>query len=107
MLTGSVFSRDNVLIRLTAERFLHITTAHPEIGEKDSSLILSTVSDPQILFKAGEQEYLAVRKYARKKKWIVVVYKESPAKKDGFIITAYTTTDYKWLLKRQILWNKK
>lgn len=38
--------------------------------------------------------------------WFVVVYKEVN-KDDGFIITSYLTTDMKWLLKREMIWNKE
>lgn len=37
--------------------------------------------------------------------WIVVVYKEM-SKTDGFVITAYMTTDSRWLFQREIVWSK-
>lgn len=39
-------------------------------------------------------------------KWFVVVYKEVN-KTDGFIVTAYFTSDIKWLLKKEIIWEKQ
>lgn len=40
-----------------------------------------------------------------KKAWLVVVYKEEIA--DGFVITAYITTDIKWLFNRKIIWTNR
>ncbi|MDP1722134.1 MAG: hypothetical protein Q8L37_02900 [Candidatus Gottesmanbacteria bacterium] len=55
--------------------------------------------------KATVGNTLAVRKQPRRKNWIVIVYKERDAT-DGFVLTAYVTTDFRWLLKRKILWSK-
>jgi len=57
-----------------------------------------------MILEGDADELLAVKK-TRKKMWFVVVYKEIN-QKDGFILTAYITTDEKWLFKRKVLWNK-
>ena len=101
---GIAISKNDIAIRLTKERWSHITTAHLEIEPQDSSEALQIVEDPDLIFKGDTDELLAVKKMSGKKKWFVVVYKET--NKDGFILTAYVTTDERWLFKRKVLWNK-
>jgi hypothetical protein len=103
-LLGIVTSKNNIPIRLTKERWRHITTAHPEIDIAEYSETLNIVRDPDMILEGDSDELLAVKK-TRKKMWFVVVYKEID-KKDGFILTAYITTDEHWLFKRKELWNK-
>ncbi|SRR6266404_213748 len=102
---GIVDSKNKIPIRLTKERWMHITTAHPEIEINDSLEGLKVISEPDVIFEGDSDELLAVKKKARKKIWFVVVYKEI-SRKDGFILTAYITTDERWLFKRKEVWNK-
>jgi hypothetical protein len=104
-LVGKAISRNNVSIRLTKERWLHITTAHPETDSIEPDFALDTVENPDVVLKGDKNELLAVKKKSGKKVWFVVVYKEIE-QKDGFILTAYITTDERWLFKRKVLWNK-
>ncbi len=106
MIIGKIKSKNNVHIRLTSERWLHITTSHPEINSENSDIIFNDIHDPDIILRGDEKELLAVKKKVRSKFWFVVIYKEVN-KKDGFVITAYKTTDIKWLLKRKALWSKR
>ncbi len=105
MLLGVAISKNKVPVRLTDERWLHITTAHPEINSLDFSLALNIIKNPDIILAGDTDELLAVKKKSGKKIWFVVVYKEINSK-DGFILTAYITTDSKWLFKRKVLWSK-
>lgn len=93
MLLGVIHSINNVSIRLTDERWLHIITAHPEIDSSEYASILDVIKTPDTIFAGDKGEYLAIRKKARKKVWFVVVYKEVTAS-DGFVVTAYITTDH-------------
>jgi hypothetical protein len=104
-LLGTAISKNNVSIRLTKERWLHIQTAHPEIEVIEQVFALDTVENPDIVLKGDKDELLAVKKKSGKKMWFVVVYKEIEHK-DGFILTAYITTDEGWLFKRKVVWNK-
>ena len=106
MILGTAKSPNNVSIRLTEERWIHIITSHCEISPTEYSRVLNTIKNPDALLEGDFGEILAIRKISGKKQWLVVVYKETN-KKDGFVITAYITTDYEWLLKRRILWSKK
>lgn len=106
MLLGAVTSINGVKIRLTQERWTHITTSHLEFDQTDYKLILSVVENPDIVLIGDVGELLAVKKRSRKKSWIVVPYKELD-KRDGFILTAYLTTDSSWLFQKEIIWNKQ
>lgn len=106
MIIGTALSKNGIKIRLTEERWLHIIYSHKEIDPADFSEALDVVENPDFILKGDEEELLAVKKRARRKEWFVVIYKEIN-KDDGFIITSYLTTDMKWLLKREIIWNKE
>ncbi len=105
MIIGSGKSKNNVSIRLTQERWLHIITAHPEITSTDYQKVLAVVGNPDIVLSGDTGELLAVKKSSRKH-FFVVVYKEVSLI-DGFILTAYKTSDVRWLLKRKVIWNKE
>ncbi len=106
MVIGTAVSKDGVLIRLTQERWNHIIISHLEISPKSARTILNIVKNPDVIFKGDLGELLAVRKISGKKSWIVVVYKKT-SQDDGFILTAYLTTDSRWLFQREVIWNKE
>ncbi len=101
----SVLSKNGVTIRLTTERWEHIIKTHPEVDPKDFSIILNSVKNPDVILKGDVGELLAVKKYGSRT-WVVVPYKEID-KDDGFILTAYQTTDSRWLFRREIIWSKE
>ena len=85
-----VRSRMGVPIRLTDERWRHITTRHPEM-ESQRERVLETLSDPDMIQEGDVGEHLAVRHYELTpltQKFLVVAYREI-ARTDGFILTAY------------------
>lgn len=106
MLLGRAISINNFSIRLTSERWVHVRTAHPELEKHTPTTILNIIQNPEFILQGDLGELLAVRRKSRNGYWLVVVYKEVN-KRDGFIITAYITTDIRWLLKREVIWNKK
>jgi len=88
------FSVNNVPIRLSKERFEHISSRHPEM--KDSiSRILETLNNPDFVQRGDAGTHLAIKKFQKTpvtdKKFLVVVYKEVHLD-DGFVLTAYYTT---------------
>lgn len=105
MVLATVLSKNGVPIRLTDERWQHITNTHPEINPKDFLLVMDVVENPDAILQGDVGELLAVKKHGAKV-WIVVPYKEVN-NKDGFILTAYQTTDNRWLFQREVLWNKE
>ena len=95
-------SKNGVVIRLTEERWKHIILLHPKLSDKQAR-VLSTVKNPDYIFKGKAGEFLAVSKLSVRV-YLVVVYKE--IKSDGFIITAYNTTDVRWLFKKELIWSR-
>ena len=98
----NVFSKNNISIRLTDERWSHITEEHCELAGMRPE-ILETVADPTRILAGNEGELLAVRDVSSGKH-LVVVYREQ--EEDGFIITAFMTTRSKSLDRRTKLWPK-
>ena len=100
-MTATARSIHGVPIRLTAERWLHITEAHCEVaGHFDD--VLEAVENPEVVYQGGTGEFLAVRE-AQPGKYLVVVYREQSAE-DGFVITAFFTRRLRQLERRARAW---
>lgn len=106
MVLGTATSINGAKIRLTQERWIHITTSHLEFDPDDYKTILDVIGNPDIILKGDTGELLATKKQSRKRVWIVVAYKEV-TKQDGFVLTAYFTSDLTWLFKKEIVWSKQ
>ena len=101
MLEG-ILSKNGVPIRLTDERWAHITEEHCELAGLRLE-VLETIVDPSRILAGCEGELLAVREISIGKH-VVVVYREFD--NDGFIITAFLTSKVKSLNRRTQLWPK-
>jgi hypothetical protein len=55
------YSVNNVLIRLTEERWKHISPGHPEMASYFDE-ILETIEKPDAVYKGEKGEFIAVRK---------------------------------------------
>ncbi len=99
-MTEIVTSKNGAAIRLTDERWSHITEEHAELAgfKRD---ILETVSDPERVLAGGAGELLALKQQTDGKT-LVAVYRE--AVNDGFIITAFLTRREASLNRRKQLW---
>ncbi len=98
-----VRSKNGVPIRLTEERWIHITEEHSEMAGLYYD-ILETVEDPDVIYEGKEEELIAVRK-VEKGKFLVAVYKECSSN-DGFIITAFLTRKERQLKRRRKVWER-
>ena len=98
----TVKSINNKTIRLPNERWVHIVEGHPEMAGHLND-VLFTIAAPDKILKGNEGELLAVMRTPTTR-LLVVVYKETEI--DGFIITAYFTSQVEKLLKRIVLWQK-
>ena len=94
-------SKNNVPIRLTAERWVHITEEHSELAGYYFTL-LETLEDPEAIYEGTSGEYLAVKEI-EEGKYLVIVYKEV-SKEDGFVITAFLTRRKTQLERRRKIW---
>jgi hypothetical protein len=99
-MTETVLSKKKIPIRLTDERWAHITDEHCELAGLRLD-VLETVNNPSEIFAGKEGELLAVQEFSPRK-YLVVVYREF--EKDGFIITAFLTSKIQSLDRRIKLW---
>ena len=84
-----VYSVNGVPIRMTAERWFHITLSHDDLN-KYYEKILETVENPDCILAGYGGTYIAVRGMG-KKRYLCVIYKEL-APEDGFIVSSYFTS---------------
>ena len=98
-----VKSKNGVPIRLTVERWFHITEEHSEMAGYYFE-VLETVENPEAIYEGKVGECIAVRQI-EKGKYIVVVYREL-SKEDGFVITAFLTRRKKQLERRRKIWQQ-
>jgi hypothetical protein len=99
-----VKSVNNISIRLTDERWFHIVENHDDLAGMAFE-VLTAVAEPNFVVQGWRGEFLAVKKLNRK--YLVVAYRENKKKKDGFIITAFTTYKIHQIKKRKIIWPQK
>ena len=99
-MTENVSSKNGVAIRLTDERWSHITEEHAELAGFRHE-VLETIAEPERILSGNAGELLAVKKQ-RDGKTLVVVYRESA--NDGFVITAFLTRRDASLNRRKQLW---
>lgn len=96
--------KDGVPIRCSSERWSHIEFAHPEVRAK-RSLIASVLERPQAILDGGRGALLAVDRVGDRT-WMVVCYRIVD-RNEGFIITAFVTTDIGRLRRRrETLWKR-
>ncbi|MBI3616960.1 MAG: hypothetical protein HY210_01925 [Candidatus Omnitrophica bacterium] len=98
----NVISKNRISIRLTDERWAHITEEHCELAGLRLE-VMETVKDPSWIFAGSLGELIALREMA-KGKYLAVIYREW--ERDGFIITAFLTKRIKSLNRRKLLWSK-
>ena len=97
-------SINDVPIRLTNERWIHIIENHDDLaGYYDEILLL--IENPDYVINGYEGALIALKEQETKNKFLAVVYKETGTQ-DGFIITAYFSSKVK-LEKEVIIWKRQ
>ena len=97
------YSKNNVPIRLTDERWVHIIENHDDLaGQYDT--VLMTIEDPDYILQGYMNALMALTEISPNK-FFVAVYKELHHE-DGFVITAYISSKIE-LTKESIIWHKK
>lgn len=99
-MTETVTSKNGVAIRLTDERWSHITEEHAELAGLKRD-VLETIAEPERILAGGVGELLALKKQTDGKT-LIAVYREEVA--DGFVITAFLTRREAALNRRKQLW---
>jgi len=96
------YSINDIPIRLTRERWFHITENHDDLaGYYDD--VLNIIENPDLIIQGYGGAHIAV-KGMRKKRYLCVIYKEFVSKSDGFIISAYFTSK---IDRGKVLWPEK
>ena len=99
-MTDVVASKNGALIRLTEERWAHITEERAELAAMRAE-VLETIARPMRVLEGGRGELLGVGEIEQGKA-LVVVNRETG--KDGFVITAFLTRRMQSLHRRKQLW---
>ena len=99
-MTETATSKNGVAIRLTDERWSHITEEHTELAGYRLE-VLEAVAQPERILEGSAGELLALRKQMDGKT-LVAVYREAAG--DGFVITAFLTRREASLNRRKQLW---
>jgi hypothetical protein len=99
-LTDSAISKNGVPIRLTDERWAHISEEHGEIAAVRAE-VLYAVEHPERIYPGQAGELLAARE-SGDGKWLIAVNRELGD--DGFVITAFLTRRMTALERRKRLW---
>ena len=95
-----VQSKSGAPIRLSDERWAHITEEHCELAGLRHG-VLETIADPSRIYAGNAGELLAVREI-EPGKCLVAVYRELGH--DGFVITAFLTRRIASLERRKQHW---
>jgi len=93
-------SKNNVPIRLSDERWSHITEEHCEMAGLRYD-VLDTLENPEKILEGNQNAQLAVGQMSDGK-YIVVIYRELNG--GGFVITAFLTRKMQYLNRRKQLW---
>jgi len=105
---ASVVSKNKKTIRLSSERWFHITESHDYMAGYFHD-VLETINDPDYIFAGTEEELVAIKFHKKTHigpKYLICCYKEK--NKEGFVITAFMTTKIDSILKRRkTLWRRQ
>ena len=94
------YSKNGVPIRLSYERWYHITENHDDLASYYHD-ILEIIEKPDFTLRGNKGTIKATRNLG-KNRWLTVIYREV-SKKDGFVITAYFLDNRP---KGEILWQR-
>jgi hypothetical protein len=90
MFFATAISKNGIVIRLTEERWQHITEGHAELQDAHEQ-ILETIRNPERILNGKKGELLAIAPYVKNPQhYLIVFYKEEQV--DGFVITAFLTS---------------
>jgi hypothetical protein len=98
-------SINRIPIRLTDERWHHISIGHPEMADFYYE-IFETIENPVIIYYGNSGELIALSKeHQPSGKFFVVVYREVN-NNDGFVITAFLSNKQPFFEKKEIIWKQ-
>jgi hypothetical protein len=99
-------SKNGIPIRITDERWTHVVESHDYMaGNRD--LVVETIEDSDYIVTGRKGELIALRHYhstSISEKHVVAVYREFAD--DGFLITAFMTSDPETILRKGVVWQR-
>jgi hypothetical protein len=98
-------SRAAVPIRLTDDRWEHITQRHPEMRWHRAD-VMDTIAAPDVVQRGDYGALIAARHYNQPpvaNVFLVVVYREV-SREDGFVISAYMAR--RLSQRREVVWSR-
>jgi len=105
---ATAISKNKRTIRLTPERWFHITESHDYMAGYFHD-VLETINDPDYVVAGKKEELLAIKFYKKTHigpKYLICCYREK--NKEGLIITAFMTSKIDSILKRRKpLWRRQ
>jgi len=104
---GKVLCPDGAILRLTRSSWKHIVSEHPEM-KPYLTRILETAQTPDLIAAGATGELKAIKWFDDLHvgpKYLVAVYRKAESK-EGFIVTAYVTSDLEKTCKRGVVWRK-
>ena len=93
-------SVNGVPVRLTAERWAHITERHGVMRGRQTDVI-GVIESPDGVYEGREETLMAIRR--EDTLYLVVIYKETSVA-DGFVVTAYVTRRF---AQRKSIWTPR
>jgi len=100
---GFAISKNGVKIRLEENRWFHIVESHDYMSGLSTD-VLDAIEEPDIIVKGKRSELISAAEF--KGKHLIVIYKET-TKQDGFVITAFITSDIERIKKKGVIWKKQ
>lgn len=70
-------------------------------------MVFETLENPDYIVGGGQREFIALKHYKKtsiSEKDVVVIYKEK--EKEGFVITAFMTSEPERIIKKGVIWRK-
>ena len=104
---GKAVSQNGVPIRLTTERWSHIVEAHDYMAGLHE-WVLTAIAEPDIIAWGWERSLMAIQHLLETplgERHMIVVYREV-TEGDGFVVTAFMTSNVRKVLKRGVLWQR-
>jgi len=105
---ASTRSKNKKIIKLTSERWFHITESHDYMAGYFHN-VLESINDPDYVLGGKKEELLAIKFYKKTHigpKHLICCYREK--NKEGFVITAFMTSKIDTILKRRkVLWRRQ
>lgn len=100
---GFAISKNSIKIRLEEERWFHIVENHDYMSGLSSD-VLDTIEKPDVIIKGKKGELIAAKEF--KGRHLMVIYKET-SKQDGFVITAFMTSEVERIKRKGVIWKKQ